>query len=44
MATIFLDRKGVILMEFMQKGITMTSQVYCETLKSRSAINKGEEY
>jgi hypothetical protein len=33
MATIFCDRKGVLSVEFMQKGATVTSKVYCETLK-----------
>jgi hypothetical protein len=34
MATIFWDRKGVLIVEFMQQGTTITSEVYCETLKS----------
>jgi hypothetical protein len=34
MAAIFLDRKGVLMVEFMQQGITIMSEVYCETLKS----------
>jgi hypothetical protein len=32
MATVLWDRKGVVMVEFMQQGTTM-SQVYCETLK-----------
>jgi hypothetical protein len=28
------DRKGVLMVEFMQQGTTITSQVYCETLKN----------
>jgi hypothetical protein len=32
MATVFLDRKGVLMVEFVQRGTTM-SEVYCETLK-----------
>jgi transposase len=33
MATVFWDRKGVLIAEFMQQGTTITSEVYCETLK-----------
>jgi hypothetical protein len=33
MATVFWDRKRVLLLEFMQQGPTITSQVYCRTLK-----------
>jgi hypothetical protein len=33
METVFWDRKGVLLMEFMQQGTTIMPQVYCETLK-----------
>jgi hypothetical protein len=33
MATVFWDRKGVLMVEFMQKGTTITSDVYCETRK-----------
>jgi hypothetical protein len=32
MVTVFWDRKGV-LMEFMQQGTIVVSEVYCETLK-----------
>jgi hypothetical protein len=39
MAAVFWDRKGVLLVEFMQQGTTVTSEVYCETLKKmRGAI------
>jgi hypothetical protein len=34
MATVFWDRKGVLMVEFMQKGTTLTSEVYCEVLKN----------
>jgi hypothetical protein len=41
MATVFWDRKGVLTVEFMQQGTTITSEVYCETLrKLRRAIQK----
>jgi hypothetical protein len=33
MATVFWDRKGVVMMELMQKATTVTSAVYCENLK-----------
>lgn len=39
MATVFWDQKGVLLVDFMEPGTTITSQVYCETLsKLRRAI------
>ena len=39
MATVFWDRKGVLLIEFMEPGTTITSETYCETLKKlRRAI------
>jgi hypothetical protein len=42
MATVFWDRKGVLTLEFMQQGTTITLQVYCETLQKlcRSIQNK----
>jgi hypothetical protein len=33
MATVFWDRKGVLMVEFMQLGTTKTSEMHCETLK-----------
>jgi hypothetical protein len=33
MATVSWDRKGVLMVEFMQQGTTITLQVYYETLK-----------
>jgi hypothetical protein len=33
MAAVFWDRKGVLMVEFMQHGATVISQVYCKTLK-----------
>lgn len=39
MATVFWDRKGVLLVDFMVQGTTITSEVYRETLKKlRRAI------
>jgi hypothetical protein len=45
MATVFWDRKGVLMVEFMQQGTTITSEVYCKTLNQlRTAIqNKRHE-
>jgi acyl-CoA thioesterase len=37
METFFWDRKGVLMAKFMQQGTTITSQVYCETLKKKTA-------
>jgi hypothetical protein len=33
MATVFRDRKGVLIVEFMQQGTTITSETYYKTLK-----------
>jgi hypothetical protein len=30
---VFWDRKGVMMVEFMQQWITLMSEVYCEALK-----------
>ncbi|KAJ4448812.1 hypothetical protein ANN_00203 [Periplaneta americana] len=39
MATVFWDRKGVLLLDFMPKGTTINANRYCETLrKLRRAI------
>jgi hypothetical protein len=45
MATVFWDWKGVVTVEFMQKGTTITSEVYYETLKKlrRDIQNKSVE-
>jgi len=45
MATVFWDRKGVLLIEFMEPGTTITSETYCETLKNcaEPLKTKGEE-
>jgi len=42
MVTVFWDRKGILLTEFMAPGTTITSEVYCETLNKlrRSIQNK----
>jgi hypothetical protein len=33
METVFWDRKGVLIMEFVQRKTTIISEVYCKTLK-----------
>jgi len=33
MCTVFWDRQGVLLLEFLPRGTTINSAVYCETLK-----------
>jgi hypothetical protein len=33
MATVFWDSKGMLMVEFVKQGTTITSEVYCETLK-----------
>jgi hypothetical protein len=39
MATVFWDRKGVLMVEFVRHGTTIASEMYCETLiKLRRAI------
>jgi hypothetical protein len=45
MATVFWDRKGVLIVEFTEQGTTMTSKAYCETLKRlhRPFRTKGME-
>jgi hypothetical protein len=35
MTSVFWDRKGVPIVEFMQQGTTVMSKVYCETLKKK---------
>jgi hypothetical protein len=42
MASVFWNRKGVLMVEFMQQWTTIMSEVYCETLKKlrRATQNK----
>jgi hypothetical protein len=35
MAIAFWDRKGVLMVEFMQQGTTIKSEVHCETHKKK---------
>jgi hypothetical protein len=34
MTFVFWDREGVLMVDFMQQGTTVTSELYCETLKN----------
>jgi hypothetical protein len=34
MVKVFRDRKGVLMVEFMQQGTTITPEVYCGILKN----------
>jgi hypothetical protein len=45
MATVFCDRKGVLMMDFTQQGTTTTSEMYYETLNKlcRAIQKKGVE-
>jgi hypothetical protein len=44
METVFLDRKGVVMLEFMQQGTTTTLEIYCETLKGNCIGPIGKNY
>jgi histone-lysine N-methyltransferase SETMAR len=46
MATVFWDRKGVLMVKFMQQRTKITSEVYCKTLgaiqnKRRGMVTSG---
>ncbi|KAJ4439540.1 hypothetical protein ANN_07664 [Periplaneta americana] len=45
MATVFWDRKGVLLLDFMPKGTTINANRYCETLRKLRRViqNKRRE-
>jgi hypothetical protein len=38
MATVFWNRKGVLMLEFMQQRMTIASEVHCKTLKKKNYI------
>jgi hypothetical protein len=40
MCTVFWDRKGVLLVEFLPHGSTINAGVYCNTLKTSAIQNK----
>jgi hypothetical protein len=39
--TIFWDIKGVLMVEFMQYGIILTPEVYCEEVKQLTAAGNS---
>jgi hypothetical protein len=39
MATVFWERKRVLMVEFMQQGATIMSKMYCETVKKLQRAN-----
>jgi hypothetical protein len=43
MVTVFRERKGVLMVEFMQQGTTVTSEVYYETLKKLYRVDHSEQ-
>lgn len=43
MATIFWDRKGVLLTNFIPSGVAINAEKYCEILKSSTELFKIEE-
>jgi histone-lysine N-methyltransferase SETMAR len=43
MAIVFWDVKGVLMVGFMQQGTTVTSEVYCETLKKLRRADHPEQ-
>jgi hypothetical protein len=43
MGTVFWDRKEVLIVEVMQRGTTLHSEVYCETLKETSYGNSEHQ-
>jgi hypothetical protein len=43
LATVFWDMKGVLMVEFMQQGTTITSEVYYETLKELRKAGHSEQ-
>jgi hypothetical protein len=44
MATVFWDRKGVLMVEFMQQGTTITSEVYCGKIKKLPRTIRKKEW
>ncbi|GFR27778.1 HTH_48 domain-containing protein [Trichonephila clavata] len=41
MASVFWDRRGILLLEFMPPGMTINTVAYCQTLKNSPAIQPG---
>jgi hypothetical protein len=42
MATVFWDREGLLMAEFMQQGTTVTPDVYCKTPKKLCRATQNE--
>jgi hypothetical protein len=43
MATLSCEGKGVLMVEFMQQGTTLTSEAYCETLRKMHRAGKNKK-
>ena len=44
-ATVFWDRKGILLIDFLERGLTINADVYCETVrKLRRAIQNKRRW
>jgi hypothetical protein len=43
MATVFFERSGVLMVEFMQQETTLSSEIYCETLKKLRRVSHSEQ-
>jgi hypothetical protein len=43
MQTVYMDRKGVLMVEFMYQGTAVTSEVFCETLKQLCRAGHSEQ-
>jgi hypothetical protein len=43
MASVFWDRRGVLMVEFMQQGTTIMSEVYCKTLTKLHRASHSEK-
>jgi hypothetical protein len=44
MATVSWDRKGVLMVEVMQQGAMIKSEVYCETLKKLHTVIQNKRH
>jgi transposase len=44
MASVFWDRNGVLMVEFMQQGTTIMSEVYCKLLKKLHTAFQNKRY
>ena len=44
MCTVFWDRQGVFLVEFLPQGTTINPAVYCETLKKLRCANQNKRH